>query len=349
MRRFLLVLCVSVFTFAQTPQKTTSVEGITEYRLANGLTVLLFPDATKATVTVNITYKVGSRHENYGETGMAHLLEHLMFKGTDRHSNIPQELTEHGARPNGTTWFDRTNYFETFSSSEENLKWALDLEADRMVNSHIAKKDLDSEMTVVRNEFEAGENSPSGVLEERVLSTAYLWHNYAHSTIGARADIEGVPIERLQAFYRMYYQPDNAVLLVAGKFDESKTLALIQEDFGRIPKPSRKLPAFYTQEPTQDGERQVTLRRTGDLQVLLAAYHVPSGAHPDFAAVDVLTLVLGEQPSGRLHKALVEAKKASGVGGFNYQLHDPGTLLVDRKSTRLNSSHIQKSRMPSSA
>src|SRR6266498_4312085 len=149
------------------PVRVTSVEGITEYRLTNGLSVLLFPDQTKPTVTVNITYLVGSRNENYGETGMAHLLEHMVFKGTPKHSNIPQELTAHGARPNGTTWSDRTNYFETFSATDENLNWALDLESDRMVNSFIARKDLDSEMTVVRNEFELGENSPFNVLLER--------------------------------------------------------------------------------------------------------------------------------------------------------------------------------------
>ena len=217
------------------PVKVTSVEGITEYRLANGLRVLLFPDPTKPTITVNITYLVGSRHENYGETGMAHLLEHLLFKGTPNHPNIPQELTAHGARPNGSTWFDRTNYFETFPATDENLKWALDLEADRMVNSFIAKKDLDSEMTVVRNEFEMGENDPASILQERVLSTAYLWHNYGKSTIGARADIENVPIDRLQAFYRTYYQPDNAVLLVAGKFDEAKTLDARQPDLRQDP------------------------------------------------------------------------------------------------------------------
>src|ERR1700693_3534333 len=211
------------------PARVTSVEGITEYALDNGLHVLLFPDQTKQTITVNITYLVGSRHENYGETGMAHLLEHLMFKGSPKHPNVPQELTSHGARPNGTTWFDRTNYFETFAATEENLRWALDLEADRMVHSYIAKKHLDSEMTVVRNEFELAENQPESVLEERVLSTAYLWHNYGHSTIGARADIENVPIERLQNFWRTYYQPDNAWLLVAGKFDPVRTLALIDE------------------------------------------------------------------------------------------------------------------------
>ena len=266
------------------PVKVTSVEGITEYRLANGLRVLLFPDPTKPTITVNITYLVGSRNESYGETGMAHLLEHMVFKGTPNHKNIPQELTAHGARPNGSTWFDRTNYFETFQATDENLKWALDLEADRMVNSYIAKKDLDSEMTVVRNEFELGENDPAGILEERVLSTAYLWHNYGKSTIGAQSDIENVPIERLQTFYRTYYQPDNAVLLVAGKFDEAKTLDLVNRIFGRIPKPTRPLPDFYTLEPTQDGERSVTLRRVGDVQALAAAYHVPSGTDPSSGA-----------------------------------------------------------------
>src|SRR5919205_4338703 len=203
-------------------ERVTSVEGITEYRLKNGLRVLMFPDQTKQTITVNITYLVGSATENYGETGMAHLLEHMVFKGTPRHTNVPAELTSHGARPNGSTWTDRTNYFETFAATDENLNWALDLEADRMINSFVAKKDLDSEMTVVRNEFELGENSPFNVLLERLMAASYIWHNYGKATIGARSDIENVPIERLQAFYKTYYQPDNAVLLVAGKLDEAK-------------------------------------------------------------------------------------------------------------------------------
>ncbi len=310
------------------PVKVTSVEGITEYKLGNDLRVLLFPDPTKATVTVNVTYKVGSRNENYGETGMAHLLEHLLFKGSTNHTNIPQELTSHGARPNGSTWFDRTNYFETFQATEDNLKWALELESDRMVNSFVAKKDLDSEMTVVRNEFELGENDPGNILGERVLSTAYLWHNYGHSTIGARADIENVPIERLQGFYRTYYQPDNAVLLVAGRFDEAKTLALINDTFGRIAKPTRALVTTYTAEPPQDGERRVELRRVGDLQAVAVAYHVPAGAHPDAAAVGVLDAILADAPSGRLYKALVETRKASSVHSQYLYLHDPGFLLI---------------------
>jgi zinc protease len=310
------------------PVKVATVEGITEYRLQNGLRVLLFPDQSKQTATVNITYMVGSKYENYGETGMAHLLEHLVFKGTPNHQNIPQELTEHGARPNGSTWVDRTNYFETFSATDENLKWALDLEADRMVNSFISKKDLESEMTVVRNEFEAGENDPFGVLMDRVMSTAYLWHNYGKSTIGARADLENMPIERLQAFYRKYYQPDNAVLTVVGKIDEAKTLKLINEEFGTIPKPARQIDATYTLDPTQDGERSVTLKRVGDTQVAIAAYHIPAGSHPDFAPIQVLTEVLGTEPSGRLHKALVDTKKASEAGALAFEWKEPGLLMT---------------------
>lgn len=307
--------------------KVTSVEGITEYKLKNGLRVLLFPDPSKPSITVNITYLVGSRNENYGETGMAHLLEHLVFKGTPNHPNIPNELTQHGTRPNGSTSFDRTNYFETFQATDENLDWALNLEADRMVNSYIAKKDLDSEMTVVRNEFESGENSPQNVMLERMLSTAFLWHNYGNTTIGARSDIERVPIDRLQAFYRNYYQPDNAVLLVAGKFDEEKTLKLIDKYFSPIAKPSRQIQTTYTFEPIQDGERLVTLRRTGDVQLVGAMYHTVAGSHQDFAAVDVLTQILGDFNTGRLRKALVETKKASAAYGFNFQLREPGVVV----------------------
>jgi zinc protease len=319
--------------------ENASVEGITEYELENGLKVLLFPDQSKATITVNITYLVGSRHEGYGETGMAHLLEHLVFKGTPDHPNIPQELTEHGARPNGTTWYDRTNYFETFNASEENLKWALHMEADRMINSYIAKKDLDSEMTVVRNEFEMGENSPGSVLMDKVMGSSFAWHNYGKSTIGARSDIENVPIGRLKDFYQKYYQPDNSVLLVAGKFDEQKTLDLIHEYYAGIPRPERKLYPTYTKEPTQDGERLVTLKRVGDVQVVSCAYHTPPGSHSDYAAISVITELLTDQPSGRLYKALVETKKASSQWGFAPALKEGGFIYLNadvRKENSLN-------------
>jgi zinc protease len=313
----------------QAPQRITTVEGITEYHLANGLRVLLYPEPSKPIVTVNITYLVGSRQESYGETGMAHLLEHLMFKGTPTHTNIPDELSVHGAKVNGSTTTDRTNYYEIFAASDANLNWALSLEADRMVNSFIAKKDLDTEMTVVRNEMENGENSPARILQERVLETAYIWHNYSHPTIGARSDVENVPIERLQAFYHTYYQPDNAVLVVAGKFDETKTLALIQQKFGPIAKPTRTLPNPYTVEPVQDGEREVTLHRVGQTQVITVAYHAPSASHPDAIALDLLTDVMNQQPSGRLYKRLVETKIATSSSSGLMALHDPGMVSFD--------------------
>ena len=337
MRILAFLVLVPGLVFAQTapipaPTKITSVEGITEYRLANGLQVLVFPDNSKPTVTVNVTYMVGSRQEGSGETGMAHLLEHMMFKGTAHHGEILAELNAHGAvNENASTDYDRTNYFETLNATPENLRWALEMEADRMVNSNIARKDLDSEMTVVRNEFERDENSAANVLEERVLRAAYIWHAYGRPVIGARSDIENVPIEALQAFYRKYYQPDNASLVVAGKFDPDQTLAAVNATFGAVPKPTRKLTPTYTEEPIQDGERSVTLRRTGGEQIELMAYHIPASGHPDLAAIEVLIGLLGDRTSGRLYKALVETKKAVSASADENMLHDPGYMMFSAR------------------
>ncbi|NDP58700.1 MAG: insulinase family protein, partial [Oxalobacteraceae bacterium] len=308
--------------------RVTSIEGITEYRLQNGLKVLLFPDVTKPTITVNVTYLVGSRHENYGETGMAHLLEHMMFKGSPKNPSVVQQFNQRGMRMNGTTSLDRTNYYEFFQAGDDNLKWALEMEADRMVHSFVAKKDLDSEMTVVRNEFESGENSPFSVMLKRMQSVAFDWHNYGNSTIGNRSDIENVKIENLQAFYRTYYQPDNAVLLVAGKFDVEKTLGWISKSFGAIPKPTRTLPVFWTVEPTQDGDRSFTVRRKGDIQIVGVGYKMPGALHPDSDALSFAADILADTPNGRLHKLLVETGKVSQV--FNYAVSGvaPGLELI---------------------
>ncbi len=309
-------------------QQVTSVEGITEYRLPNGLQVLLIPDDSKPTTTVNVTYRVGSRQENYGETGMAHLLEHLLFKGTPRHPNVWADFNQRGFQANGSTWFDRTNYFASFAANEDNLHWYLQWQADAMVNSFIARKDLDSEMTVVRNEMEMGENDPSRILLGKTLAAMYQWHNYGKTTIGARADVEGVDISHLQAFYHRYYQPDNATLIVSGKFDQAKVLGWVQQYFGPLPKAKEPYPKQYTLESIQDGERSVTLRRVGGTPLLYAGYHVMPGAHADFAAVEVLGLILADTPSGRLHKQLTEKKLAAEVFSFSEGLFDPGFVLL---------------------
>jgi zinc protease len=308
-------------------EKGVTIEGITEYKLKNGCRFLLFPDPSSSNITVNMTVLVGSRMEGAGETGMAHLLEHMLFKGSSKFPNLDKDMLAHGADYNGTTWVDRTNYYETMAATDDNLEFALKMEADRLVNSFIKREDLVKEMTVVRNEFEQGENNPFYILSQRLYSIAYQWHNYGKSTIGNRSDIEKVPIENLQAFYKKFYQPDNIVLTVAGRFDEAKATKWIVEYFGAIPAPKRKLADTYTEEPPQDGERGVMLRRVSKVGVAGAVYHIPAAAHEDHPAVEVLSSILGDAPSGRLYKELVEKKKlATAVDANATSWHDPGLL-----------------------
>ncbi len=311
--------------------KVTELQGITEYRLANGLQVLLFPDDSKPTLTVSTTYRVGSRMENYGETGMAHLLEHLTFKGTKNMADVGQELSKRGIGFNGQTGPDDTKYYETFPAAADTLDWVLGVEAQRMTSANIAKADLDSEMTVVRNEMESGENSPSRILSEKMAAAAYQWHSYGRSTIGARSDVENVNIVHLQNFYRRYYQPDNATLVVAGKFDPAHALATIARDFGSLPRPTRVLEPTYTEEPVQEGERVVTLRRPGGEQWVGLLYHIVSGASPDMPAFDAIASALGDDPNGRLYKRLIETRKAEADYVNTRALVEPGYMEIEVK------------------
>jgi zinc protease len=352
-RNLTLVAVALVLTLAAAVAQTlppgveqkSSMGGITEYAFPNGLKVLLYPDSAQPKITVNVTYLVGSRHEGYGEAGMAHLLEHMNFIETTNGRKIKDELVARGANWNGTTSDDRTNYYETFTATDDNLRWALGLETDRMVNVKFTKALLDTEMTVVRNEFERGENSPGSVLSERVAATAYLWHNYGKSTIGSKEDIEKVPVDRLAAFYRKFYQPDDAVLVITGRIDEAKTLEMVAGSMGMLPRPARVLDQTYTVEPPQDGERFVTLRRVGQGQQLIVAYHAVAAGHPDAAALQVLSSVMnggrggrggggGARADGRLAKALVDTKLAqSATMGFQ-QMHDPGLVEVSATLTK---------------
>ena len=323
----------ALLTFAQTlpmgVRKMASMGGITEYDYPNGLKVLLYPDPANPEVTINVTYLVGSRHEGYGETGMAHLLEHLDFIETTNGRQIKNEITAHATNWNGTTSYDRTNYYETVPATDDNLKWALGLEADRMVNVKFTQQILDTEMTVVRNEFERGENNPQSILRERVEATAYLWHNYGKSTIGSKDDLEHVPVARPSAFYHKYYRPDNAVLVITGRLDEAKTLQFVADAFGKIARPAQAVEQTYTIEPAQDGERFVELRRRGQGQEVILAYHGPAAAHPDAAALQVLAGIMngasaggrggrggrgggGEDSEGRLGKALRSEERRVG-------------------------------------
>src|SRR5918993_3244615 len=270
---------------AQSEQLPTGFEfvaeggGVREYRLANGLKVLLVENRVAPVATVCVLYRVGSRNEAVGHTGATHLLEHMMFKGTpefnkERNTQIAATLQKIGADFNATTWYDRTNYFETVPSDK--LELAVRLEADRMRNSFIADADRQSEMTVVRNELERGQNEPSMVLDEAVYATAFREHPYHHPTIGWRADVENVPTARLKEFYDTFYHPNNATAIVVGDFDAGEALDLISKYFGAHPSAPGAIPEVYTEEPPQQGERRVVVRRAGELAFVQAAFHTPA-------------------------------------------------------------------------
>ncbi|NBP34249.1 MAG: insulinase family protein [Betaproteobacteria bacterium] len=330
----LLCLCLGLVAMPSEAQRAPAwaqqpvhqVEGMFSYRLPNGLQLILYPNNTKASTTINLTVNVGSRHEGYGETGMAHLLEHLVFKGSPKFPKGIAELSSRGFRVNGTTSWDRTNYFASFPRSDENTQWMIQWLGDVLVNAYIRRQDLDSEMTVVRNEFERGENNPVGVLYQQVFATAYTWHNYGKAIIGTRSDIENVSIERLKRFYSHHYRPDNAALLVSGAFDRDKVIAWVQEAFGAIDKPERALEPTYTVEPVQEGARALTLRRVGEAPAIVLSYHVPSALHQDFPAMVLATHMMGG-PNNRISERIVKKGLAASLWSWPRSAPEPSNVI----------------------
>ena len=306
--------------------------GIQEYKMTtNGLTVLLKEDHSAPVATFMVTYNVGSRNEAIGYTGSTHLLEHLMFKGsrkfnTDKGNSVFQLLQSLGSRMNATTWLDRTNYFETMPS--EHLETAIEIEADRMRNAFIKEEDRQAEMTVVRNEFERGQNNPFSVLDEHIWATAYLAHPYHHSTIGWKADIENVSIERLKSFYDTFYWPNNATVTVVGDFEKDKALALVKKHFGRIPKSREEIPEVYTEEPKQEGQRRVLLKRAGQQGVVGVAHKTPSATHEDAPNFLVLSSILSSGKNSRLYKNITDKGLTTSVFIWDSLFRDPGLFAV---------------------
>lgn len=310
----------------------TEEAGIREFRLrANGLKVLLIENRVAPVVTFAIVYHVGSRNEAVGYTGATHLLEHLMFKGTPEYQRekgtaIAAVLEAMGARFNATTWFDRTNYYETIPS--DRLEVAVRLEASRMRGALLRDSDRVPEMTVVRNEFERGENSPFQVLYKETFATAFREHPYHHPTIGWRSDIENVTTERLKEFYDVFYQPNNATAMLIGDFDEPEALAIIDRHFGGIPSSPSPIPRVYTVEPPQEGERRFVVRRAGQVAWCALSWRTVDARHPDTHALAVLGNILGGGVTGRLYQALVEPNLALSVTVVAWQLRDPGLFSV---------------------
>jgi zinc protease len=313
--------------------KITEYEGITEYKLdSNNLKVLLVPRDAAPVVAFMVVYRVGSRNEAVGHTGSTHLLEHMLFKGTPTYNKkngtqIAATLQKQGAVFNADTWFDRTRYYEMMPNDQ--LELAIHLEADRMRNSFIADEDRQSEMTVVRNELERGENDPARILDERVWSLAFREHPYHHPTIGWRSDVEGVPTSRLKEFYNTYYHPNNATAIVVGDINREAALDLIAKHFGQISPSSNPIPPTYTVEPPQEGEIRFVLRRAGQLGLVEMAWHIPQATHEDSAALTLLDTILSSGITSRLYQALIETELAVDTGAQAYQFIDPGLFTID--------------------
>lgn len=313
--------------------RITEYHGITEYRLeSNGLKVLIMPQRAAPVVAFMVVYRVGSRNEAVGHTGATHLLEHMLFKGTPTFNKrngtqIASVLQRQGAVYNADTWNDRTRYFEVLPSDQ--LELAIHIEADRMRNSFIDDEDRQSEMVVVRNEMERGENDPGRILDERIWAAAFREHPYHHPTIGWRSDVEGMPTSRLKEFYDTYYHPNNATAILIGDFEEEAGLELINRYFGPIPPSPQPIPPMYTVEPPQEGEHRFTLRRSGQLGLVEIAWHIPEASHPDIPAIIVFDQILSAGISSRLYQALVETQIAVSASAQSYQFRDPGLFTVD--------------------
>jgi len=301
--------------------------GIKEYKMtSNNLRVLLKKDKSAPVATFMVTYEVGSRNEAIGYTGSTHLLEHLMFKGsrkfnTTKGNSVFQTLQSLGARMNATTWLDRTNYFAVLPS--EHLESLIEIEADRMRSAWIKEEDRQSEMTVVRNEFERGQNSPSGVLDEHIWATAYHAHPYHHSTIGWKEDIENVSIERLKEFYDTFYWPNNATAIAIGDFEEKDALAMIKKHFGKIRKSTKPIPEVYTAEPEQEGIRTVTLKRAGQQGIVGVAHKTPSATNKDAAAFMVLSSILSSGKNSRFYKNITDKGLTTSIYIWDSLFKDP--------------------------
>ena len=308
--------------------------GIQEFALSNGLRVLLVENHSAPVVTVQVIYRVGSRNEAVGHTGSTHFLEHMLFRGTpnfnkSKGTQIAQVLNRIGANFNATTWLDRTTYYETVPADQ--LELALQIESERMQHAWIRDKDRQAEMTVVRNELERDENEPDSIMWKHLFAHAFVAHPYHHPTIGWHSDVEGVPTSRLRQFYKEFYHPNNASLILVGDFKTEAALAMVQGYFEPIPSSPRPIPAMYTAEFPQQGERRFEIRRPGQLGIVQMAWHVPPVEHIDSHALDVLQDVLSEGVNSRLYQALVEKHLAVYAGGYNLQLRDPGIFIISAK------------------
>ncbi len=307
-------------------------DGIECYFLpANGLRILLLPQDGAPVATSMVTYHVGSRNERTGHTGATHMLEHLMFKGTERYhkrkgTSIFETLQRVGAKVNASTWLDRTNYYEMLPTAH--LPLALDIEADRMRGALLDPQDVESERTVILNERDRNQNDPVSRLFDEVWGAAFVAHPYHHPTIGWKSDIENITVEGLREYYDTYYWPNNATVSIVGHFDREEALAEVVDHFGQHDAAPHGIPQVTTEEPEQTGQRRVTVKQDGQLGAVLMAYKSPPAVEPDSDALDVLARILASGKGSRLFRRCTDRGLTSDVFGINFRLRDPGLFSV---------------------
>jgi zinc protease len=312
-------LAVGLSLWVAGPASAASLaERVFETVLPNGLKVLLVEEPKAPVVTIHVWYKVGSRNEQIGKTGISHMLEHMMFKGTPTIG--PKQFSlivqRNGGVDNAHTAADYTAYYEDFAADRALL--GLELEADRMAHLLLDEKEFLPERQVLLEERRLRiDDQPANVLGEVMRATAFLAHPYRWPVIGWPSDIEGYTRDDLVQYFRTYYAPNNATLIVAGDIKKDALLPKIQALFGKIPRRPDP-PKVITVEPPQRGERRVFVRKEAELPLVFAVYHVPNLTHPDSFALDVLAYVLGGGQSTRLHQRVVYEKQLASYASADY-------------------------------
>ena len=302
-----------------------AADDVLEATLDNGLRVLLLEDHRSPVASFQVWYRVGSRNERPGATGLAHLLEHMMFKGTATYGpRMFATLVErNGGQDNAFTSQDYTSYFENIASDKIDL--LITLEADRMRNLLLDPKEFQSERMVVMEERRfRTEDDPEGFLGEELSAIAFLAHPYRSPIVGWMEDLRRLSVEELRAFYRTYYVPNNALVVAVGDFKAPDLLEKIRQTFGMIPR-APDPPPVQVVEPKQNGERRVTVRKEAQLPLVFVGYHVPNYASKDAPALELLSTILSEGRSSRLYRRLVhEQQIALNAGGdYSYFSTDP--------------------------
>jgi zinc protease len=334
------IAIVSSLAAAALPANVEHVEtfrGVAQYRLrSNDMTIVVVPNHASPVVTFMVVYHVGSRNEGPGNTGSAHLLEHMIFnRSTENfgrangHKTFQEVLHEAGAdfaSSNMTTWYDRMNGFSTVPSDK--LELAMKIEADRLGRGLVLDSERKTEMSVVRNEFEISENDPLGALFKATIGTAFQAHPYRWSVLGYRSDIEGVTTEKLREHYKTFFWPNNAAAVLVGDFDLEKALTLFDREFGGFKKAPHPIPDVITVEPPQEGERRIVVRRPGSLAYVMVGYMRPGATHPDFHALDVLQAVLSRGANSRLSIEMIEKGFATSAQANLFEFKDPFPFLI---------------------